>query len=93
MGVVSMNRSMNLSKSFSSSIRDAMPIILAYFPIAITFGVIAKTGGIPWYITLLISVLIYAGGAQFMLVSLVLANTAPLSVIITVLLVNLRDFL
>lgn len=84
---------MSLWRPFSNPIRDALPIILAYFPIAVTFGVVARTSGIPWLITVLISLLIYAGGAQFMLVSLVLAKTAPIPVIITVLLVNSRHFL
>lgn len=80
-------------KVLRSAIQDAMPIVLAYFPIAVTFGVISKSGGIPWYITFLISVLVYAGGAQFMFVSLVLAKVNPSSIIVTVLLVNLRHFL
>lgn len=74
-------------------IQDAMPIMLAYFPIAITFGVISTSHGIPWFITFLISAWVYAGGAQFMLVGLALAGTSPVSTIVTVLLVNLRHFL
>ncbi len=83
-----MNRS-----TLAQAIRDAIPIMLAYFPIAVTFGVICTGNGIPWFIAFLISAWVYAGGAQFMLVSLALAGTSPISTILTVLLVNLRHFL
>lgn len=79
--------------SIAKGIQDAMPIMLAYFPIAITFGVISTSHGIPWLITLMISAWIYAGGAQFMLVGLAIAGTSPSSTVVTVLLVNLRHFL
>jgi 4-azaleucine resistance transporter AzlC len=83
-----MNRS-----TLMQAMRDAMPIMLAYFPIAVTFGVICTGNGIPWFIAFLISAWVYAGGAQFMLVSLALAGTSPISTILTVLLVNLRHVL
>jgi len=76
-----------------TALRDAMPIMLAYFPIAMTFGVIATSHGISWLITMLISAWVYAGGAQFMLVSLALTGASATSTILTVLLVNSRHLL
>lgn len=67
--------------------------MIAYFPIAMTFGVISVNSGLSWFITFLISAVVYAGGAQFMLVSLAVTGSSPLSTIVTVLLVNLRHFL
>ena len=82
-----------MNRLVQKAIGDAIPIILAYFTIAVTFGVISTSNGIPVFATVLISVLVYAGSSQFMLVSLVLAGSSPLSTIVTVLLVNLRHFL
>ncbi|KLU60749.1 inner membrane protein YgaZ [Peptococcaceae bacterium CEB3] len=76
-----------------AALQDSMPIVTAYFPIAMTFGVLSVAGGIVWWMTILISACVYAGGAQFMLVGLVLANSSPVSTVVTVLLVNLRHFL
>lgn len=76
-----------------AALQDSVPIVTAYFPIAMTFGVLSVGGGIAWWMTILISVWVYAGGAQFMLVGLVLANSSPVSTVVTVLLVNLRHFL
>ncbi|EPZ44157.1 MULTISPECIES: AzlC family ABC transporter permease [Alicyclobacillus] len=77
----------------AKGLRDALPIVFAYFPVAVTFGVIATSNGVPWLIVFLISAWVYAGGAQFMLLSLALSGTSPLSAIVTTLLVNLRHFL
>ena len=84
---------MTRKDTLQQALQDAMPIILAYFPIAMMFGVVATASRLPGFVTLLISLCVYAGGAQFMLVTLIASGTAEFSVIITVLLVNLRHFL
>jgi len=74
-------------------LKDAVPIILAYFPLSITYGVLATARGIPAWACDLSSVVMFAGAAQFMLVSLYTAGTNPLSMVATLLLVNLRHVL
>ncbi|MCL6445381.1 MAG: AzlC family ABC transporter permease [Alicyclobacillus sp.] len=74
-------------------LRDSAPIVIAYVPISITFGVVAVTSGVAWPLSLLMSVCIYAGASQFMLISLLAAGASPLSTAITLLLVNVRHFL
>lgn len=74
-------------------LKDAMPIILAYVPVGITFGVVSTTTGVPWFLTILISLWVYAGAAQFMLVSLAASGGSSMSIIITLFLVNLRHVL
>ena len=75
------------------AVKDAAPIMMAYFPIAITFGVVAGSSGFSFGIAAFISIWVYAGAAQFMLVSLFAAGVSPFATAITVLLVNLRHFL
>ncbi|WAH37796.1 AzlC family ABC transporter permease [Alicyclobacillus dauci] len=84
---------MNYRSEPLRGLRDSLPIMLAYFPIAITFGVLATSSGIPWLTTCLISVCVYAGSAQFMMASLALTGISTISMVITILLVNLRHFL
>lgn len=78
--------------SVALAIRDASPIMMAYFPIAITFGVLATSAGLHWLPTVLVSVIIYAGGAQFMFITLA-ADASPTATIVTLLLVNARHIL
>lgn len=77
----------------AGAFKDALPIMTAYVPIAITFGVVSMNSGLSWLQTILISVVVYAGGAQFMLVGFVAAGVSPVSTMVSVLLVNLRHIL
>lgn len=77
----------------SRGLRDALPIIMAYAPVGATFGVVAVSRGLPVWMACLISVVIYAGAAQFIFVTLAAALTGPLAMIVTLLLVNLRHAL
>jgi 4-azaleucine resistance transporter AzlC len=81
------------SSQIKAALQDAIPIMTAYFPIGMTFGILSISNGIAWWITILISVCIYAGGAQFMLVGLAISNSSPVTTIVTVILVNLRHVL
>ena len=44
-------------------ITAALPLVLSYVPVAITFGVLAQEAGLTLVETLLMSVLVYAGAA------------------------------
>lgn len=75
------------------ALRDVLPIVIAYFPLSATFGVLASASGLSQIFTVMSSVWIYSGGAQFMMIGMISANTAPLMIIATILLVNLRHIL
>lgn len=69
---------------------DGLPLLGGYIPVAISFGVIAVQAGFSPLESTLISVLIYAGASQFLLVAMV-ASGAPLWLAVSMtLLVNVR---
>ena len=71
----------------------AWPVFLGYIPLGLAFGVIARNAGLdPWQIGLM-SILLFAGSAQFIAISMLSAGAGPASIIITTLAVNLRHFL
>ncbi len=71
----------------------ALPICLAYIPIAFAFGVTARNCGLPFSATVAMSLFVYAGASQMIAVGLIAAGQ-PLSVILlTTFLVNLRMLL
>src|SRR5512146_3355260 len=74
-------------------LRDAIPIVLAYVPVGATFGVVAVSNGLPVWMACLLSLAIYAGASQFIFVTLAAAFAGPVSMIVTLLLVNLRHAL
>lgn len=71
-------------------LRDAIPLLSGYIPVAISFGLIAIQSGFTPLQAVLISLLVYAGASQFMFVGLA-ATGAPLWLVVSMsLLINLR---
>ncbi|MGM0420007.1 MAG: AzlC family ABC transporter permease [Bacillota bacterium] len=79
--------------TYWSGAKVALPIAIGYLPIAITFGVVARSAGIPGYIVVLMSVMVFAGASQFVAVNLLAGGAGILGIIITVFFVNLRHIL
>jgi 4-azaleucine resistance transporter AzlC len=76
-----------------SGIKAGIPIGIGYVPIAITFGLLSKGNGIPNYITILLSFLLYAGASQFIGVKMIGIGASPFEIIFTTFILNLRHFL
>ena len=55
----------------------SMPLCLSYIPIGLACGILLHAAGLNFIMILLVSVLVFSGGAQFILASL-LASNAPL---------------
>lgn len=85
-----MGRQMN---TFKQGVEACVPTILGYAGIGIAAGVVGKSVGLSIFEIALMSLLIYAGSAQFIICGM-FAISAPISAIIfTTFLVNLRHFL
>ncbi|GGR80540.1 hypothetical protein GCM10010169_25920 [Micromonospora fulviviridis] len=70
-------------------LRDVAAIGAAMLAVGASFGAVAVAAGLPAWATLAMSVLVYAGGAQFMAVGLVAAGS-PLAAVLAGLLLNAR---
>jgi 4-azaleucine resistance transporter AzlC len=71
----------------------AWPICLGYFPIGLSLGVLAQKGGLaPWQMGAM-SLLVFAGGSQFIAVAMLGAGASSLAIVSTVFMVNLRHLL
>jgi len=66
------------------------PIGMGYFPIAVAFGALAVKAGLTWWEASLMSSLVYAGASQFVGVSMLMADTGILQIIMATLILNLR---
>jgi 4-azaleucine resistance transporter AzlC len=71
----------------------AAPIVVGYVPIGFAFGVLAQKAGLSTTNSVLMSLLVYAGSAQFIAVALFAAGASPVSVVLTTFVVNLRHLL
>jgi 4-azaleucine resistance transporter AzlC len=73
--------------------RDQLPLLLGVVPFGLIFGALAIAAGLPPLEAQGFSVFIFAGSAQFVAIGLVAAQTPPLLIISTILVVNLRHML
>ena len=60
---------MSRRRGLVRGLQSAGPICLGYVPVAITFGAAATSFGYPFYVPLLFSAAIFAGGSQFILLA------------------------
>lgn len=78
---------------WQSSLSAAFPVVLGYLPIGFAYGVLAINAGLTIFQTVLMSIIVFAGSAQLIAVSLLSQMIHPLSIIATTFIVNLRHML
>lgn len=78
---------------YKEGFKSALPIVLGYLPIGIAYGLISVNGGMTIAQTVAMSLVLYAGSAQFIASGMINAGASPLSIISTVFMVNLRHLL
>ncbi|MFP4159312.1 MAG: AzlC family ABC transporter permease [Desulfobacterales bacterium] len=83
----------NTKKMLRQGAAAAWPICLGYIPIGLAFGVLARQYGLEWWAVGLMSVLVFAGSAQFIAVSMLASGAAAPAIIATTFFVNLRHTL
>lgn len=78
---------------FGRGVWAALPIVLGYFPIAFSFGVAATRGGLSALEAVAMSVIIYAGAAQFLALVLLASGAPVILSAFTLVAMNLRHVL
>lgn len=74
-------------------LHDGIPIALGYAPVAMTFGLLAKTTGLSFFETVAMSIFIFAGAGQFIAISLIGMGAGAFELIFTEFVVNIRHLL
>lgn len=75
---------------FLSIFKITLPVLLGYIPLGMGFGILASQNGLPVYISLLMSVFMYAGAGQYMAIGLFSAKANISTIVITEILLNIR---
>ena len=79
--------------TFTDGLMAALPIVLGYFPIAFAFGVAATGAHLSPIEAVGLSVIIYAGAAQFLTLALITSGAPLLVSAFTLIAMNLRHVL
>jgi 4-azaleucine resistance transporter AzlC len=78
---------------FKKGSQSGISIAIGYMPIALTFGLIAKTTGLSLGETVMMSMLVFAGAAQYISLSLLAQGIGIFEIVLTTFIVNIRHFL
>lgn len=81
---------LSTARAFLRGIVSSLSVAAGYLPIAFSFGLAALQAGLPPMVTVLTSILVYAGASQFVLISLMTSGAGWLTAVPTVLLMNAR---
>lgn len=68
----------------------AMPLCLSYIPIGLACGILLHAAGFNFIMTLVVSIVVFSGGAQFILASLLTIHAPLSSIFVTLFFLELR---
>ncbi len=74
-------------------IYSGLPVFIGYFPIAVTFGLLAKSVGISLFESFCFSAMVFAGASQFVGLNMFHAGIGLGEITLTIFLLNFRHFL
>ncbi|GEL13844.1 azaleucine resistance protein AzlC [Lapidilactobacillus concavus] len=76
-----------------TAFKETLPTAFGYIGLGLTFGIVGRDTGFSPLIVLLMSIIIYAGSAQFVTVSMLAVGSPILSIVFATFLVNARMIL
>jgi 4-azaleucine resistance transporter AzlC len=81
------------TQTFRRGVIDGIPIVLAYAAFSSAFGILAVKAGLPVWAAVAMSIVGYAGSAQFVVISLITAGSGLPLMLGATFLLNLRHLL
>lgn len=76
------------SKTFGLAFKASMPVILGYLPTGFAFGLMITTAGYNIMLSVIMSVVMYAGAGQYLAVDFILENSGYIKIALLTFLVN-----
>ena len=81
------------TSDFTSGLKAGVSIAIGYFPVAVTFGLLSKSSGLTLAETLSMSLIVYAGAAQYIALNLLSLGIGIAEIILATFILNSRHFL
>ncbi|MCP3679068.1 MAG: AzlC family ABC transporter permease [Gammaproteobacteria bacterium] len=73
-----------------AAFKASFPALFGYIALGLSFGFLFQKAGGSWYLATLMSILVYAGAAQFVAITLLLNHSGLLPILSATLFINLR---
>lgn len=84
---------MNAELTFKSGFKDVVPTLFGYIGVGLAMGIVANTSHLSVLAVLLMSLIVYAGSAQFIIISMLLAGSPISTIVLSTFLINSRMIL
>ncbi|WP_201741263.1 AzlC family ABC transporter permease [Pradoshia eiseniae] len=81
------------TSDFMNGLRAGVSIAIGYFPVAVTFGLLSKSSGLSLAETFSMSLIVYAGAAQYIALNLLSLGIGIAEIIMATFILNSRHFL
>lgn len=81
------------NQRFNEGVYAGLPVAIGYVPIAIAYGALGVASGLTWWHTTLMSLLVFAGAAQFMAIGMLAAGAGALQIIVATFVLNFRHLI
>lgn len=78
------------AKRWRLALQYSAPVAMGYFPAGIAFGVLASAAGLPWWVAVALSVVLYSGAAQYASIPLMASGAGVVTLALNALVINLR---
>ncbi|WP_250675130.1 AzlC family ABC transporter permease (plasmid) [Paraclostridium ghonii] len=88
-----MDSKLQFKSILKEGFKATIPISLGYIPLGFICGVLLQKAGLSIFYVILMSILVFAGSAQFIAASMISSGSNIISIILTTFIVNLRHFL
>lgn len=83
----------NSTIDFRLGMQTGVSIAIGYIPIALTYGLLAKSTGLSFVETIAMSLIVFAGASQFIALNLIALGTGALEIILATFIINIRHLL
>ncbi len=82
----------NTRIDFLKGVKTAFPVIIGYIPLGFACGVVLQNAGLSIFQTAMMSLIVFAGAGQYIAAGMIVASS-PLTIGITIFIINLRHIL
>lgn len=79
------------STTLKTAFVKSIPIFCSYVFVSMAYGMMMASAGVPWYDSLLVSLTVYTGAFQFVLITFLSSGASLITIALTALLMNSRQ--
>ncbi|MCR5088912.1 MAG: AzlC family ABC transporter permease [Oscillospiraceae bacterium] len=81
------------NQQFKRGMRAGLPVVLGFFPVAVSYAIIARQAGLSTFQIGLMSLTVFAGASQMMAAGMIQQHAGLAAIIIATFILNLRHFI